>query len=342
MLDRMPNPGHEGRVIITPEGGGAPYYAKIQMADNPAQVGTPLNKANLFDDTTAALFGLTEPNATPNMALAHLFNSKVKKTIILPSGVDLNTVVESGFYRLQASPVNIPSWGGAHGQLIVSRGADTITQILFSYYGGEVACRSSPGVGATMPNVGWIDVLTSGMAVRELNSVDTATFNNASYPESYVGYAYEKIGALGPYYMNVMYLPFAGGYSTQVAFLKDGSNTMYYRNAGGGNWVAWIKVITDQNISALRSQNYTRVGTGATSYTLNFNFKPSVVVIQCLVGTAALTMTLIYPSPRAGYIQAGTAATITWGTNSITIDGNGYANLAMNETGVTYYITALA
>ena len=55
MQDRISvNPG---RVLITPENGSA-YYATMTRADNPTQDGTPLNKASLLKDATAALFGL--------------------------------------------------------------------------------------------------------------------------------------------------------------------------------------------------------------------------------------------------------------------------------------------
>lgn len=58
MYDRQPTPGKEGRVLITPLNGSAPYYATVAMADEPLEEGTALNKANLLKDATAALFGL--------------------------------------------------------------------------------------------------------------------------------------------------------------------------------------------------------------------------------------------------------------------------------------------
>lgn len=58
MQDRVPTPGQEGRVLITPEDGSEPFYARIQMADNPTSDGTPLNKETLLQDATeTALFG---------------------------------------------------------------------------------------------------------------------------------------------------------------------------------------------------------------------------------------------------------------------------------------------
>ena len=58
MTDRQPASGQAGRVLITPESSGQmPFYAKIEMADNPIDPGTPINKATLLQDNTAALYG---------------------------------------------------------------------------------------------------------------------------------------------------------------------------------------------------------------------------------------------------------------------------------------------
>lgn len=69
MFDRIPE--SPGRVKITPENGGAAYYATMERADNPVQEGTPLNKETLLTDETAALFGL-DSNAVPNDVFAIL------------------------------------------------------------------------------------------------------------------------------------------------------------------------------------------------------------------------------------------------------------------------------
>lgn len=58
MEDRTPTPGQEGRMLIEPENGSAPFYAKLTMADNPTNPGTPLNKETLLQDSTEiSLFG---------------------------------------------------------------------------------------------------------------------------------------------------------------------------------------------------------------------------------------------------------------------------------------------
>lgn len=69
MQDRVPL--YPGRVTLTPVSGQANTY-DLTRADRPTQEGTPLNKASLLKDTTAALFGLGT-DAVPDDAL-HLLS----------------------------------------------------------------------------------------------------------------------------------------------------------------------------------------------------------------------------------------------------------------------------
>lgn len=64
MQDRVPL--YPGRVQLTPVSGN---IYDMTMADQPQQQGTPLNKASLLKDATAALFGLTG-TAVPDDVLA--------------------------------------------------------------------------------------------------------------------------------------------------------------------------------------------------------------------------------------------------------------------------------
>lgn len=68
MQDREPT--YPGRVTLTPVFGLANTY-DMERADRPLQQGTPLNKASLLKDATAALFGLGT-GAVPDDVLAEL------------------------------------------------------------------------------------------------------------------------------------------------------------------------------------------------------------------------------------------------------------------------------
>lgn len=63
MQDRIPR--YPGRVKLTPLGND---LYNMERADEPQQVGTPLNKSNLFDSANETRYGAT----TPNGALTYL------------------------------------------------------------------------------------------------------------------------------------------------------------------------------------------------------------------------------------------------------------------------------
>lgn len=75
--DRVPT--KLGRVKITPENGGTPYYAVVERADDPSVAGTPLSAANL----NAAQETLSYTNTTSV--------SSYKRVYLSPSGKDTNT-----------------------------------------------------------------------------------------------------------------------------------------------------------------------------------------------------------------------------------------------------------
>ena len=78
MQDRVPL--YPGRVKMTPVAGQANTYDMVR-ADDPTQAGTPLNKATLLKDTTAALFGLGT-DAVPDDVL----NKLSKGVLAQPAG----------------------------------------------------------------------------------------------------------------------------------------------------------------------------------------------------------------------------------------------------------------
>lgn len=65
MRDRQPTPGREGmvRLILT---SGEILEGRLEMADEPTDAGTPLNKATLLTDQTAALYPGLDGDSTLN------------------------------------------------------------------------------------------------------------------------------------------------------------------------------------------------------------------------------------------------------------------------------------
>mgnify|MGYP004657688167 CR=1 FL=1 len=76
MQDRVPL--YPGRVTMTPVAGQANTY-DMARADDPTQEGTPLNKATLLKDATAALYGKTNA-AVPDDILSLLSKSVLAQT----------------------------------------------------------------------------------------------------------------------------------------------------------------------------------------------------------------------------------------------------------------------
>lgn len=75
MRDRAPT--YPGRVKLVPVDGMENTYT-LSWADEPTQVGTPLNKATFLPDSVAALLGLEQSDPVVADALAQLHNAAVK------------------------------------------------------------------------------------------------------------------------------------------------------------------------------------------------------------------------------------------------------------------------
>lgn len=75
MRDRIP--AKPNRVLITPENRSAPYYAKVTRADEPTDVGTPLNKATFLSDDTAEELELFH-DPVPSEAFSKLWDTAMR------------------------------------------------------------------------------------------------------------------------------------------------------------------------------------------------------------------------------------------------------------------------
>lgn len=63
MRNRVPT--RPGRVLITPEDGRPAFYATVERADEPRELGDPMDKATFLQDYTAGLYG-EGPDAVPD------------------------------------------------------------------------------------------------------------------------------------------------------------------------------------------------------------------------------------------------------------------------------------
>ena len=92
MRDRIPT--YPGRIKLTAVPGAKDTFDMVR-ADVPLEEGTPLNKATLLADSTAALLGLGA-DATPDDAVAKLANRITYGTEALTPGV--SSLATGGIY----------------------------------------------------------------------------------------------------------------------------------------------------------------------------------------------------------------------------------------------------
>lgn len=134
MEDRTPTPGQEGRVLITPENGSAPFYAKVTMADNPTNPGTPLNKETLLQDSTEIeIFG-NASNRTVAEAFSGIMNrielimqnvASMALTITDTAGNPIPGVYVKGVFDDNGNPIKTNASGQINGY--VSEGDTTLS-----------------------------------------------------------------------------------------------------------------------------------------------------------------------------------------------------------------------
>ena len=86
------------------------------------------------------------------------FNGSSKS---LADDINLNTVVLSGFYRINNGVTNGPTELASYSQLIVSRGSDTILQIIGNYGNTNVYTRTGYGIGGTAVFNPWVKLINS-------------------------------------------------------------------------------------------------------------------------------------------------------------------------------------
>lgn len=88
-------------------------------------------------DATSNVTNTSDANKPVSTAQAAAILLKVDKTAPLSDGANLNDVVTSGFYRVGNTPTGAPA-NAQNGQMLVSRGGDTVCQILFPHM--DVGC----------------------------------------------------------------------------------------------------------------------------------------------------------------------------------------------------------
>lgn len=131
---RNRQPTKPGRVLLTPENGNTPFYAIMEMADEPTDIGTPPTKENLLtDDTEAAIFG-SAADRTVNQALGFIAGrlslisgnlAEIELTVVTTSGNPVPNMPIAGAFDANGDTLVTNASGKASGY--VSEGNITLS-----------------------------------------------------------------------------------------------------------------------------------------------------------------------------------------------------------------------
>lgn len=192
------------------------------------------------------------------------------RSVSIGANADLNQIVNSGFYRLESSPQNAPS-GVEFGQLIVSRGLDTILQIVSGYFGSNIFWRSGNppevgGVGAWQP---WRELYHTG----NVNFTDFSA-NQADDLFS-IGFAATSDFLVFPLYINGVVAPSSISVSGTFRVFDSSNNTevgagiVPTLDTGGTNKIARMRVTSIAGLTTGRSYSLL-AETSSSKITVNF------------------------------------------------------------------------
>lgn len=205
-------------------------------------------------------------SATVQAAINELDNAKVPYTKNIGIGVDLNTIVASGFYRIFGTPINGPV-GVDDSQLIVSRGADTITQIVSAYNSNKMYVRSG-----NPTNVGGAGAYSAWREIYNAGSILGTVSQTAGVP---TGRVIERGSNTSGEYVR-----FADGTQICTAVVTSTSNVTY---ASGAIWTTLFT--TASYPLAFVNTPTLSVSTTATACWANaFNSSPTTFVCKAYSG----------------------------------------------------------
>lgn len=162
MQDRIPT--YAGRVKLTPVTGQTDTY-DLTRADEPMQIGTPLNKATLLTDETATALGLAQGDPTVNDALAALKSFIEENATAIANGTKIATGSYTGTGTYGSSNKNTitfnfkPKLVIINGQVGMSGYAGTTIMVRGYNYGscffGSSNTYNNSNAGSCNPTLVW-------------------------------------------------------------------------------------------------------------------------------------------------------------------------------------------
>lgn len=302
MQDRIP--ALPGRVKMTmPD--GTVQYVVLERADEPTQVGTPLNKATLLKDTTAQIIGLTQEDPTVDDALFALRAMASDKGFI---NLSVKTAKGNPF------PAGLPISGvqNLDGTPFVTTGA------------AVNLVQATPG-SVTLSTVAYADMAAKTMTITVAKgSIQAATFQ---LPAATAGQkVFTSSGSIifSPMAteMDICAVGAGGGGGMEVGYGRVTGWSYVFEGSGGGG--GYVTNVMKYIIKAAQSYTVT-VGAGGKSGSKTYDNNSNLVLTQPTNGGASSvkvgTTTVANANGGNGAVmaQASSSASNTPGTGN----GNG-------------------
>lgn len=291
MQNRVPT--YPGRVTLTPVAGKANTY-DMARADEPTQAGTPLNKATLLKDATAALFGFGVDALPDDMfnALAHTGDLHVWKR------------TQNGQVDYPVSPNRNAYQEGSDGSPAgYTLGAIQNGEFEFGQNDYNTKIRDSSSISVSDNGV----VSLSG-TVGTSSRGDFAGYSGASFAnEILVGKYFSPVNSFGP---------FSAG---KIYFIPN-SASFTYKNTSGYTYLSQYQTVTGYaaipanttieymgqlgSKASIETGSYVGTGTYGSSNpnTLTFEFEPKILAIFTSSGVIAHNYTSQVDVPAIGYV----------------------------------------
>ena len=344
MRDRVPL--YPGRVKMTPVSGQANTYDMVR-ADDPTQAGTPLNKATLLKDATAALYGLGE-SAVPDDVLAAL--GKYKQYWWRRRST------QAGWYQVDTAATNRLPKDDTHDTVVYTYG-DSIS---VSQSDGTITINSTSSMTLRRSTV-TVDKLAVLKGKYFKTDVDQETGSSNVHvvagdiyfvpADAAITRSYD-LDSGSTYYYTSELTHITSEYRSTIGdweYLQSSSRSAYPDSGtSGGYEYEYLGIPFDNAVTAPKIETGSYVGTGtygqANPNTLTFGFKPKAVIIS-INGTStyggAIFMSGQTRSSYAGVaynVDSSNMPHLTWNENSVSWYSTNRSYYQLNETYTYNYL----
>ena len=312
--------------LVTRDSNGYSHFSYIEStspnAENPviSQVIVTNGSEGFFRKASIAYFTTKLTGTAPSLTAGAVSNLGIG----FNSVNDLNNLITSGFYRIEASEANRPS---AYGQLLVIHGGgDTITQLYGDYISGSLMTRSGnpSSVGGSGSWTGWQTLLSSNNYNSYAPSL-TGSGASGTWGISISGNAATANGLSNASYVQAV------GRSTSWGISNGTNNGAFNALMGTSSSATWLISGTSggvfrAGIQALDSDGTLRFYQGSNYFSFGSNILTATTFSGALSGNAATATALQTARTINGTSFDGTTniTTANWGTScTVTIGSTG-------------------